>query len=182
MNTYAEPADAQPAPATAIPIALRLPLKVWLDILSNLSNGELHRAGMICKKMNDMVDRSYGRTPLPLIDGIRDFNPEPMQAPLDSYGMREFNAFDYINRAEYATQLACTKLMVYLHVDLFKLEDQSGITVNEVLERLSEAWTGVPAEEWTGDEAKNAQIARTYQNSGAYSLDVFPGEKDWWNG
>ncbi|GAA6002854.1 hypothetical protein JCM10207_001868 [Rhodosporidiobolus poonsookiae] len=147
-------------------LALRLPVELWLDILSHLDYVQLHKARRICKKFKELVQHSsldarlFRRKPVklkpnarlrlhPILDRIEGIIWEPRRALIHRYiegddnEELDWNAFDYPATQDFATSPACRRMVVFLDQGgSTEVENENGITVLDFLTELSEYWTG----------------------------------------
>ncbi|GAA6017216.1 hypothetical protein JCM10207_002573 [Rhodosporidiobolus poonsookiae] len=148
-------------------LALRLPVELWLDILSRLDYVQLHKARRICKKFNELVQdpslddllfrcKPVGLEPQvrlalhPILDRIEGIVWEPRCAMIrrdldnDWYGEHDWNAFDYPATQDFATSPACTDLLVcFAHGSDARVKNSDGVTVLDFITKLSLFWTGL---------------------------------------
>ncbi|GAA5825297.1 hypothetical protein JCM11251_006927 [Rhodosporidiobolus azoricus] len=98
--------------------------------------------------------------------------------PYDWTNEGVLNVFDFSSRAEFATQPACKAMVCFMHVGSFELEDEGGITLQYLLERLSQFWTGCSKE--TFDKLEDKSTVSQLGTGAGYYDDLY--DHDVWNG
>ncbi|GAA6019218.1 hypothetical protein JCM10207_005041 [Rhodosporidiobolus poonsookiae] len=143
-------------------LALRLPVELWLEILSHFDYVQLHKARRICKKVNELVRHSsldarlFRRKPVKLkpnarlrLDRIEGIIWEPRRALIHCYIEDDdnqelhWNAFDYPATLDFATSPACALAHVCPHGANVLIKNSDGVTVLAFITELSVYWTGL---------------------------------------
>ncbi|BGP18191.1 hypothetical protein JCM10213_009035 [Rhodosporidiobolus nylandii] len=172
------------------PALFHLHLELVIEVLSHLSYTELHSSGGSDKALDVILFR---RPPPPTLEPGEDLDLYPILHAIDGVlyqplvvpirkwshdGEDELNALDYPDKEDFASQPACTTMHVFFEHPLgFTVERSSGVRVKDLLEKMSEYWTGVPVEK--SEEAKQSgrPIWRDY-----HGANDWLGDHNGWTG